>query len=612
MFLNCHFEFQNKMATFRQDQCVQRLGNQSHLSSLSSGLNQLRQQASFCDVSIIVGDQRFSAHKAVLFSTSDYFQGMFSSRFQESTMSEVTVPGTEESFAQILDFAYTGHFTLSLQTVTDILKMTCYMVFTEAMELCADYLKKFKENFTIEDCFEIWSIASNHSSLSDMVRLYRSHLLQNFQKFVKSRSFLKNCSASVMMDFLSDEEIETDTMTEEHILQAALIWLKFDWGQRKGHTVDILKKIRLGLVPLDRLREVLGNELLAIPECKDLVEEVVKLNDTRNIALPPLISTHPELFASRNTITARLKEDMDIDYDTSSSAPIVSLKCETKTACHKITKLKDIPNTCRYPYSELEEKYASVKPVVSNRNQLYAVVDVEYDGEDAEDIENHDKWLSEHNFYQYMSEKNEWVMLPPLPKRVATLVHCEAFQIEEYLYVIAEVGDDSTYSVIQRFSILNKSWEILMDDISFAMHNATLLSTGQILIKGVQRRAGPVNRDGRHYGISVNVVALYKPATNELLDISVDKTVGGVFTFFKEHDNNCYMITRRPGHREMNRVICNFDSDEPTMVVADVVEDKALDNAERRIYPEYTFDKRKLGLVQVLCRCRYHQESEQK
>ena len=90
----------------------------------------------------------------------DYFQGMFSSGFQESTMNEVTVPGTEDSFAQILDFAYTGYFTLSMRTVTGILKMACYMVYAEVVELCAEYLKDvYLDYLTFGDCFEVWSIA---------------------------------------------------------------------------------------------------------------------------------------------------------------------------------------------------------------------------------------------------------------------------------------------------------------------------------------------------------------------------------------------------------------------------------------------------------------------
>ena len=607
------FYFQNKMATFKDDQCVQRVGNESHLSRLSSGLNQLRQQASFCDVNIIVGDQRFSAHKAVLSSTSDYFQCMFSSGFQESTLSEVTVPGTEEGFAQILDFAYTGYFTLSSQTVTDILRMACYMVFTEAMELCADYLRRFKENLTIEDCFEIWLIASNHIGLLDTAQLFRSHLLQNFLKLVKSRSFLEDSSASVMMGFLSDEKIETDGITEEQILQAALSWLKYDWDQRKVHAVDLLKKVRLGLVPLNRLKEICDDELFTIPECKDMAEEVARLSVTKDTASPPLTKSHPELFATRNTITAKLREDDGHGW--SVSEPIVSLISKTELGCYKMTELADIPN--RYPY--LDDRDPSVQPFVSDKNQLYAVVDVAYTNLtvhvlDREDEDNHDKWLSENNFFQYLAEKNEWIVLPTAPKRMQW--NSEIFQLEGYMYSIGNtvnyshvVGNtvNHSYGVIQRFSTLSKSWEILVSDMLFFVHTATLLSTGQILIKGVQYRAGPNLNPQYHNGCQVEVVALYKPATNELLDVSVDSEVYRL-SFFVEHDNNCYMVTRMPDlyTRQINRVICNFDSDEPSMVISGVVEEETLDPRIMQFDPEFTFDKRKLGLVRVRCRCESH------
>ncbi|XP_072042469.1 kelch-like protein 32 isoform X2 [Amphiura filiformis] len=582
------------MAAFKQDQCVQRVGNQAHLSRLSSGLNQLRQQAAFCDVNIIVGHQRFPAHKAVLSCASDYFQGMFSSGFQESTMSEITVPGTEESFAQILDFAYTGYFTLSLRTVTGILQMACYMVITEAMDLCAEYLREVKGSFTIEDYCEIWSISNNHSSLADVAQIYRSYLVGHFSECVQSKVFLENSSASLMLEILSDEDIETYNTTEEQILQGTVMWLKYDWEQRKVHAVDLLKKIRFGLVPVDRLHKILGDDLLGMQQCKDIVEEVVKLSVTMDTASPPLIKSHPELFATRNTITARLDED----YDDASTAPTVLLKCKTKTACYKIAKLADIPN--RYPYSD--EKISLFRAFVSNENQLYAAIEVGYfDGEDGEESESHQNWVEANNFFRYRSETNEWILLPPMPE-VMSLP--KMVQMKEYIYLIGNVKYVPK-SMIQRFNIRSKSWEILVDDILFHTSYAILLSTGQILVKGKQERAGP-NPDGSHYGYWVAVVALYKPATNELLDVSVDTTLDED-SFFVEHDNNCYLETRSDGNEpeQVNRVICDFDSDRPTMVIGDVVEDKTLDTGNQ-FYPEFTFDKRKVGLIQVPCECKSH------
>ena len=589
------------MATFKDDQCVQHVGNESHLSCLSSGLDQLRQQAFFCDVSIIVGDHRFPAHKAVLSSTSDYFQGMFSSGFQESTMREISVPGTRESFAQILDFAYTGYFTLSVQSIVDILKMACYMLLTDAMELCAKYLRGVKDKLKMEDSFEVWSIASNHGNLSDIAQLYRSHLLQNFRSCIESSAFLENCSAVVMMEFLSDEEIETDGMTEEQILQAALVWLKFNWEQRKVHTVDLLKRIRLGFVPVARLREILGDELLAIPECKDMVEEIIKLSVNKDVASPPLIKSHPELFASRNSVTARL----EAGYDDSSSGPIIVFTCKTDDACYKINNMADIPN--RYPYST--EKRCCVTAFVSNENQLYASVDIHYYARDAEDTERHDKWNSENNFFQYLPGKNEWIVLPPMPKEGKFINGPTMFHIKEYIYMFGEFEDNS---FILRFSILNKSWEVLVDDTLLETYDAVLLPTGQILVKGAQRRAGP-NLDGSPNGYLVGVAALYIPATNELLDVSVDGTLDE-YSDVVEHDKKFFEHIwgdYPKKETQVNRLICDFDSETPTVVIAEATEDETFDVVNKDSNPEFTFDKRKLGLVQVPCDCESHMGTPQ-
>ena len=192
------------------------VGDPSYLTHLSSSLNQLRQQGSLCDVTIVIGNQRFPAHKAVLSCASQYFESMFTSGFQESTSSEVTVPGTSESFAQLIQFAYTGFFTLSTANVVGILNMACYMNFTHAVEVCARYLSDNKDKLSIDQCFEIWSIAENFgSSLSELAVTFSRHLVENFPKCLESQSFIEHANVDFLLkNCLENEEIETDESTE--------------------------------------------------------------------------------------------------------------------------------------------------------------------------------------------------------------------------------------------------------------------------------------------------------------------------------------------------------------------------------------------------------------
>ncbi len=204
----------NMAAETSSQQPSGQLGDSAYLSHLSSALNQLRQQGSLCDITIVVEDQCFLAHKAVLSCASEYFQSMFTSGFQESSSNEVTIPGTAQSFSQLLNFAYTGYFTLSPTTIGSILSMACYMHFQQAIDVCANYLSDVKHSITIDDCFEIWSVASNHVSLSDLVESFHQHLVHSFHKCGESESFLEHASVDFLRECLDDEEVETELSTE--------------------------------------------------------------------------------------------------------------------------------------------------------------------------------------------------------------------------------------------------------------------------------------------------------------------------------------------------------------------------------------------------------------
>ena len=97
---------------------MERVGDDTYGPHLISGLKNLREKGSLCDVTIIIDKERFKAHKAVLSATSTYFNSMFTSGFQESNNSEVKIgEGSAETFRQILDFAYTGYFHVSPETI---------------------------------------------------------------------------------------------------------------------------------------------------------------------------------------------------------------------------------------------------------------------------------------------------------------------------------------------------------------------------------------------------------------------------------------------------------------------------------------------------------------
>jgi hypothetical protein len=56
-------------------------------------MNDLRRDRDLCDVTIVVKNEVFHAHRVVLASRSPYFLGMFKSNMAESLQDEITLTG---------------------------------------------------------------------------------------------------------------------------------------------------------------------------------------------------------------------------------------------------------------------------------------------------------------------------------------------------------------------------------------------------------------------------------------------------------------------------------------------------------------------------------------
>ena len=81
---------------------------------LLDGLNTLRQEGTFCDVTIVVDGREFQVHKAVLSAASPYFKAMFTCNLAESTLAKVPLNGLEPSIIeQLLDYIYSSEVVIS-------------------------------------------------------------------------------------------------------------------------------------------------------------------------------------------------------------------------------------------------------------------------------------------------------------------------------------------------------------------------------------------------------------------------------------------------------------------------------------------------------------------
>uniref|UniRef100_A0A3Q2X681 Kelch-like family member 32 n=1 Tax=Haplochromis burtoni TaxID=8153 RepID=A0A3Q2X681_HAPBU len=127
--------------------------SKSHQDSVLSALNQQRKDGLLCDVTLVAGEQKFHAHKAVLAACSDYFRAMFSLCMVESEADEVTLQGvTSVGLKHALDFAYTGQILLEPAVIQDVLSAGSHLQLLELLSLCSHYLIQLVVLWLEHDC----------------------------------------------------------------------------------------------------------------------------------------------------------------------------------------------------------------------------------------------------------------------------------------------------------------------------------------------------------------------------------------------------------------------------------------------------------------------------
>ncbi|XP_071994756.1 transcription regulator protein BACH1 [Engystomops pustulosus] len=120
-----------------------------HSANLLLRLNSQREQGLLCDVTIVVEDQRFRAHRSVLAASSEYFL----SRVVPPSNGELIITLPEEvtvkGFVPLLQFAYTSKLLVNKDNLLEIKKCAKLLEVHDIEETCYEFLKlKFSDNKT--------------------------------------------------------------------------------------------------------------------------------------------------------------------------------------------------------------------------------------------------------------------------------------------------------------------------------------------------------------------------------------------------------------------------------------------------------------------------------
>ncbi|XP_013386966.1 BTB/POZ domain-containing protein 9-like isoform X2 [Lingula anatina] len=241
-------------------------GEIDHVQHLSDNIGALFENADYHDVTIIVEQQHFSAHKVILAARSEYFRALLFGGMRESNCKEIELKDTSATaFRHLLKYIYTGRVNLGEMTedvVLDVLGLAHQYGFVEMEKAISEYLKAVLNTKNV--CL-IYDIASMYSlrTLSDTCFHYMD---RNAQDIINSEAFL--ClSESALCEMLARDSF---CAPEVEIFNAVCLWYE------KNPNCDIakiMKNIRLTLMSLqDLLNKVRPKELVSADAILDAIK----------------------------------------------------------------------------------------------------------------------------------------------------------------------------------------------------------------------------------------------------------------------------------------------------------------------------------------------------
>ncbi|XP_012670073.2 ectoderm-neural cortex protein 1 [Clupea harengus] len=245
----------------------------SYADSVLMHLNALRQQRLFTDVLLHAGSRSFPCHRAVLAACSRYFEAMFSGGLMESQASEVDFRDSihPEVLELLLDYAYSSRVVINEENAESLLEAGDMLEFQDIRDACAEFLEK---NLHPTNCLGMLLLSDAHQC-TQLSQPSWSMCLSNFPAISKTEEFLQ-LPKDMLVQLLSHEELETED--ERLVYESALNWVNYDLEHRHCHLPELLRTVRLALLPAIFLMENVSTEELinAQAKSKELVDEAIR------------------------------------------------------------------------------------------------------------------------------------------------------------------------------------------------------------------------------------------------------------------------------------------------------------------------------------------------
>ncbi|KAG8440677.1 hypothetical protein GDO86_006431 [Hymenochirus boettgeri] len=244
----------------------------SHSDCVLNHLNAMRKQRLFTDVTLWAGKRSFVCHRVVLAACSQYFEAMFSNGLKESLDNTVNFNDSvhPEILELLLDFAYSSKIIINEENAESLLEAGDMLQFHDIRDAASEFLEK---NLYPSNCLGMMILSDAHQCR----KLYELSLrmcLSNFESLHNTEDF-NNLSKDMVLGLISSDELEIED--EQIVFNALLQWVKYNLDQRKDVFPELLRNVRLALLPSETLKQAMACEDLIIEDERSrlLMDEAV-------------------------------------------------------------------------------------------------------------------------------------------------------------------------------------------------------------------------------------------------------------------------------------------------------------------------------------------------
>ncbi|KAK7482772.1 hypothetical protein BaRGS_00025938, partial [Batillaria attramentaria] len=206
-----------------------------------SGLRQLRQERSLCDVVFKVERREIWAHRNILTINSDYFRAMFVDGFHETESTEIELDSIEVNAAEALvDFMYTGQFILTRENVQNMIMAADQWQMGEVKSICVEFMER---QIDTENCLGVLEFSVMYRCES-LTRKAQQIIKQRFPVVARTVEFL-TLSTERLWEIISFGDLYLGHRGEDVVLEAVMRWFEHDPAGRRSDLPRVLRKVRL-------------------------------------------------------------------------------------------------------------------------------------------------------------------------------------------------------------------------------------------------------------------------------------------------------------------------------------------------------------------------------